>query len=417
MSTPGNWTRHPSWPRPRVGAARDQSRPGLRGGAGCGTLVTEGGAHGAGPAGSREASFADQPVYRGAMATPNQPGVPVGTTGWVGTGTSRPSEPQPRPRPQRPFTEPEPAQNGSLGRGRAGSGTAAGAGAIRAGPARARPRPEQAQPFVDPKPTRMDWAGGLREAEREELARQDQERRAQERPERDQRGGGPDGVSRSWIRSRPGWTGRPISASTTSCGGTGQRPGAAVQEREREPATAARSRPPGPRPSSSLRPTQPTRLSQTSCLSAARKTRARWSGQRGERGQRGARGAGAGARAAPGAAAPGAAPGSRSSPGAGRPRPPPGSSAAEQPQCEPSGPAANRCGPQRAIGHRPRSPDRRRAAATAGDRAGDRTCLRRRPSPTPGIRPSTSPRSHQGQDSSGSEPAGGTVAGPNPIRM
>jgi hypothetical protein len=53
-------------------------------------------------------------------------------------------------------------------------------------PGRARPERQPAdQPFVDPSPTRLDWAGGLREAEQQERARQEQERRDRDRPERD----------------------------------------------------------------------------------------------------------------------------------------------------------------------------------------------------------------------------------------
>jgi hypothetical protein len=141
----------------------------------------------------RETSFPDQLVYRDSGdAEPTR-----GASRYErldGDGDrGRPSEPQPRPRPQRPFTEPEPTRMDlSAAAVREAGRQQERERSERGQQERSQPqrsRPEQAQPFVDPQPTRMDWAGGLREAERQELARQDQERRARERPERDKRGG------------------------------------------------------------------------------------------------------------------------------------------------------------------------------------------------------------------------------------
>ena len=90
--------------------------------------------------------------------------------------------PQPPARPEVPAQakpeRPQPSQTGP-GQGQPGQGQPVqdrrpGQGQSGQGqPDRGRPDREQpGKPFVDPQPTRMDWAAGLREAEQEELGRQ-----------------------------------------------------------------------------------------------------------------------------------------------------------------------------------------------------------------------------------------------------
>jgi hypothetical protein len=130
----------------------------------------------------REVSFPGQPVYRDSGdAEPARGASRYERFGGDGD-RSRPSEPS---RPQRPFTESEPTRMDLSAADVREAGRQERERSEQGQPERPQsPRQPVDQPFVDPQPTRMDWAGGLREAERQERARQDEERRARERPER-----------------------------------------------------------------------------------------------------------------------------------------------------------------------------------------------------------------------------------------
>ena len=100
----------------------------------------------------------------------------------------------------------------------------------------------------------MDWAGGLREAERQELARQDQERRARERPDRDQPGG--DRADQPFVDPEP--TRMDWAADFRE---HDQRGGTATPERpsgERETAHTGQVAATRPTPIQAPAPTQPT---------------------------------------------------------------------------------------------------------------------------------------------------------------
>jgi hypothetical protein len=196
----------------------------------------------------RQTSFPDQPVYRDKGDAEPARGASRYER-FAGDGErARPGEPQPRP--QRPFTEPEPTrmdlsaadvrEAGRQGRERSERGQS--------------PRQPVDQPFVDPEPTRMDWAGGLREAERQERARQDQERRTRERPEQDRIGG--DRTDQPFVDPEP--TRMDWAADFRE---HDQRGGTATPERpsgERETAHTGQVAATRPTPIQPPAPTQPT---------------------------------------------------------------------------------------------------------------------------------------------------------------
>ncbi len=198
----------------------------------------------------RVTSFPDQPVYRDHGDAEPARGASRYER-FAGDGDrGRPPQPQPQPRPQRPFTEPEPTR---MDLSAADVREAGRQQRKRSEPGQSPGQPVD-QPFVDPEPTRMDWAGGLREAERQERARQDQERRAREHPERDRIGG--DRTDQPFVDPEP--TRMDWAADFRE---HDQRGGTAAPGRpsgERETAHTDQVAPTRPTPVQQPAPTQPT---------------------------------------------------------------------------------------------------------------------------------------------------------------